>query len=307
MTMTAEVIKSDQWIAEHRRTIGSSVAAAVIGEHPYMSPMDAYLYMAGLADTVEPNADMERGVLLESIARRKLAEHLGAEIEPQTDYGFVYHEAYPWAHALPDGWIKGHPVPVELKVPRPEGWQKLRLEGMHGYWFVQCQHQIALCDVAKLEFGALHPVTMQILPITVQRDDEFIALMMKREAEFYKRLQRGAPPPEEPAEKIDIPEFQGELLRDTSDEARASACAYIEADQILTDAQALKDSAKARLVALMGEHGAVEFPGLRCYCRFRAGRTTLDKKALQADGIDISKYEKTGNPFTEFRAYRLGR
>jgi len=319
--MTELATKSKDWGNQHRLTIGSSIAAAVCGVHPYMTIAQAYDYMTGAEPPAEMNQHMERGILLEPIARKKLAQHLKIGIEPHDQSAFVYNDKYPFAHALPDGWIQvlapaadgdGHDrleIPVELKVPTPQNWQMLRLKGVHDYWLIQCMHVIAVTNAPWLDFGALNPVTMQILPVRVNRDDDLIDSVMNREAEFFQTVRHGKRPEETPPAPIELPEIGGEMVTLTGDDALAAAAAYLEAEQILKDAEALKESSKARIEELMAGDGVAELPGLRVYNREQAGRVTFDKKALSKahPEIDLALYEKRGKPFKTFRAYRLGR
>lgn len=313
--------KSQDWSNQHRLTIGSSIAAAVCGVHPYMTVVQAYDYMTGIEPPAEMNQHMERGVLLEPIARKKLAQHLKASIEPHDQYSFIYNDRYPFAHALPDGWIPvltpaadgdGHDrleIPVELKVPTPQNWQMIRLKGVHDYWLIQCMHVIAITNAPWIEFGALNPVTMQVLPVRVNRDDGLIDSMMEREAAFFEQVRKGQRPTEEQPEAIELPEIGGEMVTLTDDDALAAAAAYCEAEQILKDAEALKESAKSRIEELMAGADVAELPGLRIYNREQAGRITFDKKALAKahPEIDLNKFEKHGKPFKTFRAYLLGK
>lgn len=304
------IVKSQRWHDEHRATIGSSIAAAVCGVNPYMTAADAFDYMTGASEPFGGNAHTERGALMEPIARRKLAEKTGHIIEPNAEYGFVYHDRYPFAHALPDGWIKGKPVPVELKVPTPQNWQMIRLKGVHDYWLIQCLHQIAMTDSESLLFGALNPVTMQVIDITVTRDQALIDSIMERESVFFDLVKRGERPPDgRSTEAVELPEVGGSMVTINTDASLAAAAAYIEAQQIRKDAEALEESAKARIEEMMAGSDVAELPGLRVYNREQAGRVTFDKKALAKahPEIDLSQYEKHGKPFRTFRAYRLGR
>jgi riboflavin synthase alpha subunit len=49
------------------------------------------------------------------------------------------------------------------------------------------------------------------------------------------------------------------------------------------------------------EAGSVEVDGYTLTCEIMPGRTTLDKKSLEADGIDLTRYQKTGAPFTQLK------
>lgn len=304
--------KSQQWLEEHKRTIGSSIAAAVCGVSPYMTAAQAYDYLTGAAEPVEMNGHMERGILLEPIARRKLAEKLNTKIEPNAEHGFVYSDKYPFAHALPDGWIDFSPkaIPVELKVPTPQNWQMIRLKGVHDYWLIQCLHQIAVTDAPFLEFGALNPVSMEIIAVQVKRDAALIDSIMDREAVFWAHLKRGIRPNENtmPADPIQLPEVGGEMVTLAGDDALAAAASFIEAQEIRRDAEALEAAAKSRIVELMASADVAELPGLRIYNREQAGKMSFDKKALSKahPEIDLKLFEKQGTPFRVFKTYRIG-
>lgn len=41
-------------------------------------------------------------------------------------------------------------------------------------------------------------------------------------------------------------------------------------------------------------------------CKNVSGRKTLDKKAMEADGIDVASYEKQGAPYTTLTVKELG-
>lgn len=310
--LTIATSKSDAWLDEQKRTIGSSIAAAVCGVNPYMSIAQAYDYMAGAAAPVEMNGHIERGILLEPIARRKLAEKLKTQIEPNAEHGFVYSKKYPFAHALPDGFIEhqAQSIPVELKVPTPQNWQMIRLKGVHDYWLMQCYHQLAVTGAPYLQFGALNPVTMQIVDVIVNRDDALIDSIMERESAFWEMLKRGERPADDhvPAEPMVLPETGGEMVTLTGDDALAAAASFIEAQEIRKDAEALEAAAKARILELMAGADVAGLPGLRVYNREQVGKVSFDKKALAKahPEIDLSQFEKRGNPFRVFKSYRIG-
>lgn len=305
--------KSLSWIDEHKKTIGSSIAAAVCGVNPYMTPAHAFDYMTGNALPAEMNGHMERGIVLEPTARRKLADRLGVQIEPNAEHGFSYSARYPFAHALPDGWIRfgGIAIPVELKVPTPQNWQTIRLKGVHDYWLIQCMWQIAVTDVPHLEFGALNPVTFEIIHVNVPRDQELIDSIMTRAVLFWENLKRGIRPAEEQssADQIVLPEVGGEMVTLTGGDALAAAAGLIEAQNIKKDAEELEALAKARIVELMAGADVAELPGLRIYNREQAGKISFDKKALAKEHpkIDLSRFEKQGKPFRVFKSYKLGK
>ncbi len=60
----------------------------------------------------------------------------------------------------------------------------------------------------------------------------------------------------------------------------------------------LKELGEQVRPTLMGQ-GAVVVGDYQFDCTQQAGRKTLDKKAMEADGIDLEPYYKVGAPFTK--------
>jgi predicted phage-related endonuclease len=64
-----------QWLAERQRDVTASTVGALLGVHPYTSPLGLYLHKTG---TIEADAEdtpaMRRGRLLESVAAQMLRE-----------------------------------------------------------------------------------------------------------------------------------------------------------------------------------------------------------------------------------------
>ena len=69
-----------------------------------------------------------------------------------------------------------------------------------------------------------------------------------------------------------------------------------------------RDTLNARMKELEGairpvlvDHGEVVADGFAFTCTMTAGRKTLDKKALEAAGIDLEPFYKQGAPFTTLK------
>ncbi len=156
--------RSPEWLAQHRKTIGGSNAAAAVGLHQFKTPLALYYEMVlGQAEDLETNPDALRGILLESVARERLARVLDVEIEPHDQNDFIRCTTFHWAHALPDGWVKreGVGIPLEIKVPTPENFRKLD-EAIPDYIACQCIHNCAVLGAPALLLACLNPVTMQV-------------------------------------------------------------------------------------------------------------------------------------------------
>lgn len=310
--------RSPEWIQKQLLTIGGSAAGVVAGESPYQTPAELYDVMvaadSGFATEKLLNDDMRRGILTEPLHRQLLEDELKIKVHEHDQDTFLHNEQYPWAHALPDGWLylttgedSAETIPVQLKCPRPRAWHEIKLKGIHGHWWLGSQHVLALTGAPYEHFSVLNVETMRLIHFPVYRDDAAIEHLMRIEKTFYESFQARQRPPETPSERIEMPVFAGELLKLEDEEALDAASTLIEAREITREAQALEEAAKKKIQALMGDARVAELPGLRAYNLLHDGRVTLDKPMMLADGIDVGKYEKRGKPYREFRTYRLGK
>lgn len=198
--------KSFDWHLEQRATIGGSTAPLlmelgskyVTGNRP--GPLVAYERMTKpeQAADEEESPDAARGRLFEDDALEILTE-AGYVAERHNQNEFVYNDAYPWAHGLPDGWIMNGTgedndrlFPLEIKWPSPTIWRRVQDEGCRDADWCQCQHNMALTGYAKMKlcyFNCEFPP--HFLAVMLDRDDEFIGRMMAVESSFFVALKEG--------------------------------------------------------------------------------------------------------------------
>lgn len=179
--------KRKEWIDEQRRTIGGSMAAATLGEHEYITPLQAYYALTdGVLADISDNPDVIRGTLLEPIAARRLTETMGIEVIAHDQTQFLYNPCYAWAHALPDYWLPDKAVIAEIKVPNPYNFERLD-ERIPTYIQAQCCHQMAVCDIEAVLLVCLNPVTMEIWRQLYPRDQETIDMLMEQEQAFWEQ------------------------------------------------------------------------------------------------------------------------
>lgn len=306
--------RSDEWIAEHFNTLGSTAAGIVAGESPYKTSVDLYndmidvlVYKRDLHEKITD--DMKRGIMTEPLHRQLLEDELHVNVHDHDQEEFIYNEKYPWAHALPDGWIYAteEHVPVQLKCPRIRAWHEIKLKGIHGHWMLGSQHTLAVTDAPYEQFSVLNPESFRLITFPVQRDEKLIESLMGIERNFYDQHYVPRVPPFEKKDPDMFPEIKGKLITLDDDKAIETSRFYREAKTLLEDAQAMMDQARDQVKDLMQDAEVIELPGLRAYHQTLPGRVTLDKNRMMREGIDISKYEKQGRSFKLFKAYFLGR
>jgi len=304
--------RSTAWLAEWNKTIGASRAGAVAGHSRFSTPRRVAEEMLGIRPRpdLSRNPDIIRGTLLEPVAMRVYEMETGHEITPHPPEDFVYHEDYPFAHSLPDGWVDAGCI-AEIKVPRPMVWERQRLYGIEREYVDQVLHSMEICQATCGMLILMHPVTMGLLCQQIDGTDpahqEATGSLMETEAAFWERLQAGELPPEDaPAAKDEpIPAIGGELQIINNPQVRAAALSLLECDQISSEAVDLYQDAKRRLLELT-QADAVEIPGLlRFYHRMQPGRRTFDTKAALAADPTLERFFNSGEPFRSFRHYDL--
>lgn len=308
-----ELAKSDSWVTEQIKTLGSTAAGIVAGESPYRTPAEHFDAMVAAASGTLPpkklNPDMRRGLMTEPIHRELLSVELSMEVHDHQQDNFLYNTEYPWAHALPDGWLypaDGEQVPVQLKCPRAKSWYDIKRKGIHGYWLLGTQHSLAVTGAPYEYFSVLNADAFELIHFPVYPDKLLIASLMQIEKDFYTAFTNRERPTED-IPHIDMPQTTGSMVTIDDDEAREAAQFYKECKQMVDDAKELMTEAEEKVKSLMGDAEVMEIPGWRFYNVAQDGRRTIDKQAMARDGLDISKYQKQGNPFRTFRSYNLAR
>jgi len=303
--------RSKRWLNEYNQTIGGSRAAAIVGKSPWESARDIYdqMFAGEQKRNIDDSPDIRRGNLLEPIAIGELNRKTGRKMRRWPQSRFVYDSNIPFAHCLPDA-VDDVEEPCEIaevKVPRPATWQRMYLNGIPEHYQIQCQHNMAVWGARVIHFAALCPVTMQLLYLPIERNQEFIDQLMFAEREFFENGKRGvAPSDDAKSDIIELPPIDGELTHLDSEEAVKAAEAYKAAKELLTESEEIVEQARARLLDVAGDATAFEIRGiLRCYHTLQNGRETFDSKKALKDNPELEKYLKTGKPFKTFRAYPL--
>jgi putative phage-type endonuclease len=300
--------KTRKWLEEHYQTIGGSAAPVVTGHSPFKTQAELAEEMRNpeARPDLSNNKDVKRGSLLEPVVRQLITEAMGKGCKPHPQALFQYNSDYPWAHALPDGWVGNEPV--EIKCPRPQKFQKILMEGLPPDYIAQAHHNIEVMGAERLHFAILCCISMDIILVPIEADVPKQVEMMQAEGRWFQRYQDGDmfadQLPESPV--VEMPEYTGTVQLLAGDEAMTAALAWLEADQLEADAKELKTLARERMTAEMNGSDVAEVPDvLRLYNKIQAGRRTFDHKAaVKADPL-LERFYQNGQPFRTFRAYPI--
>jgi putative phage-type endonuclease len=198
-THATEVCSSrdrDAWLAARRTGIGASEAAALIGEHAWLSLARLVGEKRGLFTDDAAVERFEWGLRHEPtiLAAYSSTRYAGRETKP---HGTLLRSlAHPWAIATLDG-VTLHPVhgwiPWEAKsteVYRGDEWQN---GAPPTYWW-QCQHQMLVTGAPCVSIAALLGVHRLVWD-DVERDEAAIRRLILRGPEVWAMVESGEDPP----------------------------------------------------------------------------------------------------------------
>jgi predicted phage-related endonuclease len=189
-----------RWLAERRKGIGSTVAPMLLGVHRWGSLLGEYLDKRGEGPPDEQTERMLYGREKQDVILAAIGRRLGIRTKPSED--LIRSNERPWQLSTLDGWAwpevypKVQIAPAEVKaVMSPAlvpGWE----EGVPEYVIPQVQwHLSTLGESYERELVCAELCGAPPVYQWVERDEEMIAELEAKGAEFWDRIQRGDPPP----------------------------------------------------------------------------------------------------------------
>lgn len=358
MTTTAEARLDFE--ARRRLGIGGSDAGAIVGMSPYDSALDIYNQKLGLVPSKPQTPQMLRGRYLEPVAVEIYCELTGRKVrrQPQRthpDYPFIIGNID--RQILANGESHGDVLEplaaeytstglLEVKCPGVRTFLRYQREGLPAHIIAQGQHYMGVYDYAWMSFVIFNSDLWRLVHFEVKRDDGFIAGLYEAEIRFWREhVEKKVPPPEggmlhATLPELDLPEVAaGEIVQRDDPEYAEAAENLLTARTLVETAEAVEETAIARVKEIVGKLGVYEGANLRLYWKQQAGKKSFDRKALEAAKpldrmrvfsalaeiskeweprylaalseslgdctVDFSVYDKVGKPFETFRPYFL--
>ena len=261
----------EEWLAHRHDGIGASEAAAILGVNPYCSPFALWSEKLGLVEPRAMSDAMTWGLKLEPLVAEHYAQETGRQVFAPAPWTVHVSGTRPWMRATLDRLVRCETQPgvhgvLELKTTNARLADQWDEEPPLPY-VIQVQHQLA---VTGYLWGSLAVLIggQTFRWVDIPRNDEFIALLIAREAEFWRRLVERDPPDVDgsdsarealaklyPRERPDVDPVALPPEADEWDAVRQQAIEEIAA------AERRKADAEARIKALIGEAPAGLLPG----------------------------------------------
>jgi len=275
---------SDAWLKFRKSGIGASDIAAIIGISPFKKAIDVYNEKLDLAPPQFISNAMLRGTVYEGEARDKHNKVNNRNFQPIV----VQHDEFDYFYASLDGFDEDTQEILEIKTPTNRELLKWTAQGyMRDYYMVQVQWQLFITGAKIAIFAAYWPESEEMYEIIIDRDDEHIERLKEAAVDFWVQLSSRIEP-EDHTKHIEL-EFPDHLEKFVE---------YRTYQKIYKEADAKMKELKPFLIDL-GDDGNWFAHGVKF--TQSNGKTSYDYKAMEADGIDLTKYKKTGKPF-----YKIG-
>jgi putative phage-type endonuclease len=255
----------DEWLAQRMTGIGGSDAAAAIGQHPQRTPYELFLIKAGLAPddvaTIEDNARMKFGRVLESVIAAEYAQENGVKVRRKNV--IARHAKYPWMLANVDRLIEGRRVGLECKnvdsmIYRFGEWGEAGSDEVPMPYLLQCVHYMAVMDYDEWHLAALVGGN-SLQTYVVRRDRELEQMLIEGEHEFWMHVVARQAPPFDFAHASAL-RLLKQLHRGTDGstivfdaEMEHWHAVKVAADEQIKQYQAVSDGARAHVLHAMGD------------------------------------------------------
>jgi len=275
--MSSTAVARSEWLQARRSGIGGSDAPVIMGVAPksWGSLYDLWLDKTGMLpvdDSAIPEW-MEMGNRLEPVVAQIFAERTGRKVERVGE--MLRHPEIPWMlgnidFAQNDN-SRGRGV-LECKTAgfyKAEEWA----EEPPLMYQVQGQHYLAVTGLPYVSFGALIG-GQKFVWCDVERNDEFIKVLLDEEARFWRMVETGTPPPVDGSEattkalkQLYPRETMGKVVRLSAeavawtDEIESCKTQIKQINEEIKRIEELKHAAENKLKAAIGEAQAGIVPG----------------------------------------------
>lgn len=294
---------NEQWLADRRKGIGGSDAAAVLGLSKWKTPLDVYLDKRGeVADTPD-NEAMLWGRALEPVIRQQYAERTGRVV--RVPDGILQHQDHPFMLASLDGITDDRRV-VEIKTARTgQDWGEAGSDEVPVAYLLQVQHYMAVTGYAVADVAVLIGGSDFRL-YEVPADAELQQMLVDGEAAFWQRVKQGTPP--DPISYADMQAAFGRSSRagmiEATPEVLAALATIRAAKEQIKAIEASEEGAKAIVMKAMGEFDTLTQQGFTL-ATWKAAKPAMrfDTKAFQAAQPDL--YQQFLKPGESSRRFLL--
>lgn len=183
----------EDWLAQRRKTIGGSDAAAIVGLSHYSTAYTIFVDKTGRLPDKPDTEAMRLGRDLEDYVAKRWQEETGKKVRRLQ--AMLYNPLYPFAHADVDRMVIGEDAGLECKTTSTLDVKQFKGVEFPEKYYAQCVHYMAVTG-AKRWYLAVLVFGRGLFEFTLERDQAEIDALMTAEGGFWRDyVERDTPPP----------------------------------------------------------------------------------------------------------------
>ena len=183
----------EDWLAQRRKTIGGSDAAAIVGLSRYSTPYTIFMDKTGRLPDKPDTEAMRLGRDLEDYVAKRWQEATGKKV--RRVQAMLYNPLYPFAHADVDRMVIGEDAGLECKTTSTLDVKQFNGVEFPEKYYAQCVHYLAVTGVKRWYLAVL-VFGRGFFEFTLERDQLEIDALMTAETEFWtENVAKDNPPP----------------------------------------------------------------------------------------------------------------
>lgn len=291
-----------EWLRLRQKGIGGSDAASIMGMNRWKSPVDIWLSKTVEIDAagLEEQSEVAYwGNVLEDVVAKEFALRTGLKVRKRN--AVLQHDEHDFILANIDREIVGKKIGLECKTASAYKKEEWKDNEIPAEYIIQCQHYMAVTGYDAWYIACLVGGNTFIYKL-IERDDEFIEMLMKSEVEFWNSyvVPNIMPPVDgsesssialdtlyptaEKGSEITLSAHENELLI----ERRSLVAMKEQCDDRIKEIDNQIKAAMGESESAVGANFAVKWSN--------SSRTTIDSKRLKAELPEIYKeYANTTN------------
>ncbi len=288
-----------EWLWNRKKGLGGSDASAILGFNPWKSAFE--LYIDKTSDYVEEidNEAIHWGNVLEDVVAQEFTRRTGKKVRRRNQT--FKHPEHPFMIANIDRDVVGEKSLLECKTTNAFNSDAWEGEQIPPAYMCQVQHYMAVLDYEKAYIAVLIG-GQKFVWKEIERDDEFIELMIEQEKQFWNEhvLKEvppaidGSPSASELLNKM-YPEDNGETIMLQSDDAEVLIEAIGSIKSEVKEKQSLQKEYENKLKLMVGNATTGVTPRFEVNLK-KVEQNRLDSKMFRKELPDIAKkYTKTSS------------
>lgn len=261
---------SEEWLKLRKTKITATDAPPIMGVSPWKNLSKLYQEKISEKNNTFITSRMQRGIDLEPIARDLFTLQTGIVVQPMI-------VSIGWAMASLDGFNQADSAIVEIKCPSNAD-HSIALSGkIPNHYYPQLQHQIYVTGFSGCYYFSFDGIDG--VAVFVERDDEYIDELIKKEKEFYECLINRTPP------------FQNDYIQRNDKEWEEYAQKWKQLTDSIKFLEKEEELMRKHLIDLGGSSSHVKGGGISLCQITRKGMIDYSR-IPELKTVDIEKYRK---------------